>query len=86
MTVSFLRDVEAALPANLQATSGTSCNREQQADIAVGDVRRDESDDGLTFAGAWTDEVLARAGAYFDVPAAAVRRRMGGMKTEGRVA
>ncbi len=31
--------------------------------------------DSMTFAGDWTQEVLARSGAYFDVPAAAVRRR-----------
>jgi hypothetical protein len=35
-----------------------------------------EAQDGLTFAGKWTDEVLARSGAYFDVNPAAVRRRM----------
>jgi hypothetical protein len=38
----------------------------------------ESSDDELAFDGRWTDEVLARAGVYFDVPAAAVRRRMRG--------
>jgi hypothetical protein len=32
--------------------------------------------DGLTMGGNWTDEVLERSGAYFDVSPAAVRRRM----------
>jgi hypothetical protein len=43
----------------------------------VGAVLPDH-DDELTFAGQWTDEVLQRSGAYFDVPAAAVRRRTRG--------
>jgi hypothetical protein len=45
---------------------------EHQARIEADIARRiDES----TFQGEWTQEVLARAGAYFDVPAKAVRRR-----------
>jgi hypothetical protein len=49
---------------------------EHQARIEADIARRiDES----TFQGEWTQEVLARAGAYFDVPAKAARRRMGGI-------
>jgi hypothetical protein len=33
----------------------------------------------LTFDGPWVQEVIERSGAYFDVPARAVRRRVGGM-------
>jgi hypothetical protein len=45
---------------------------EHQARIEADIARRiDES----TFQGEWTQEVLARAGAYFDVPAKAARRR-----------
>jgi len=36
--------------------------------------------DELTFGGRWTEEVLSRAAAHFDVPAAAVRRRTGSMR------
>jgi hypothetical protein len=40
-------------------------------------VYRERMADESTFQGEWTQEVLARAGAYFDVSPAAVRRRMG---------
>jgi hypothetical protein len=43
-------------------------------------VYRERMADESTFQGEWTQEVLARAGAYFDVSPAAVRRRMGAIK------
>jgi hypothetical protein len=60
----------------LQEPQETGCKSLRQGE--VGEIAQAEQDDQLAFNGRWTDEVLARAGVYFDVPAAAVRRRMRG--------
>jgi len=53
----------------------------EEAQAAVLAARRAlHKDQEMTMGGEWTDEVLDRSGAYFDVPAGAVRRRMGGAK------
>ena len=60
----------------------SSCARQLDPVTAVGLDRLSHSPvaerlDELTFDGDWTDEVLRRAGAYFDVPAAVRRRTLG---------
>lgn len=57
--------------------SAAPCRPELSVDVGQ-DRLSHSADDELTFAGDWTAEVLERAATHFDVPAAAVRRRMGG--------
>jgi hypothetical protein len=67
----------------LQEPQETGCKSLRQGEVGEIAQAEQELDDAireqeLTFDGPWVDEVLARSGAYFDVPAAAVRRRMRG--------
>lgn len=77
---NLISKAEASTSPSFNCCSAAEGICPQQADMPVSAVLQAESDldDEMTFSGRWTDEVLARAGAYFDVPAAAVRRRMRG--------
>jgi hypothetical protein len=65
----------ARLYADRMLLAIASRTREHKARMTA---RIDRLIDELTFGGQWTDEVLNRSATHFDVPAAAVRRRMGG--------
>jgi hypothetical protein len=72
----------------IQEPSGNRCSQSRQSvcaktDAAVGQTAQAgisdaERLDELGFDGLWVDAVIERSGAYFDVPAAAVRRRTRG--------